>query len=126
MGGIDTGVATLGALKHHMETARDKNNLLDGTRAIKMAEFYVLIADARDILQTTILDFIGLSGEKGGMTSKFFDATRKMNEKDYQNLFWLDDNCCENNPDHYAALLAYNVPSRALSGKDNTIYNIQR
>ena len=61
LGGIDLGVSTLGVLKAKMEDARDRNTIKDGRRAIDMAHYFVLLAEARDGLYQQIIQYIEIN-----------------------------------------------------------------
>jgi len=126
MGGIDVGVSTLGTLKYKMMNFRDKNTIKNGRRALIMAHFYILVAQQRDLLYEQIIQFIGLSGSKAGITSVFFKKTRAIAKSDYKYLFFFDDLCCEKNPGYFSTMLAYTMPVQKYYGKDKDAHVVRK
>ena len=39
----------------------------------------------------------------------------------YKELFWLDDACCEQNPTHFSALVAFNMPVKKHYGEGKAV-----
>ena len=53
-----------------------------------------------------IINFIGISGTKAGITEKFFQGTKLLAQRDYQHLFFWEDKCCEKNPGYLRNILS--------------------
>ena len=111
-----------------MENFRDKNQILSGRQSLEMAHFYVLVANARDMLNKQIVLFLELSDETSGsgFTTDFFKKTRDVAQKEYKDLFWWDDLCCEKDAGHFSAMLAYSLPLNKHSGPGKAVESIQR